>query len=108
MEALSNNILWTRSIGPWCNILQILQRRRKYIRIILPEEHPFTSKNLFGKQKLDFSRSALFHIKTRASNRASSLKYFMSDWLWKHFASSNSPQTSSDLICLTLRPLTLV
>ena len=58
------------------------------------------------KQKLNFSRYVLFHIKTRVS-----LKYFMSYRLWKHFFDSNLPQAPSNLISLmlliTLRPFTL-
>ena len=61
-------------------------------------------KNL-EKQKLNFSRSARFHMKTRAS-----LIYFVNDWLWKQFFASNSIQIPSDLILLTilltLRPFT--
>ena len=57
------------------------------------------------KQKLNFSRSALFNMKTRVS-----LRYFVNDCLWKHFLSSNSPQTPSNLIyfsiLLTVRPFT--
>ena len=44
-------------------------------------------------------------MKTRVS-----LKYFVNDCLWKHFFASNSPQTPSNLIYLTilvtLRPFT--
>ena len=51
------------------------------------------------KQKLNFSRIALFHIKTRVS-----LSFF------KELFASNLLQTPSNLICLTnfvnLRPLT--
>ena len=49
------------------------------------------------QQKLNFSRSALFHMKTRVS-----LKYFVNDCFWKHFFASNSPHTSSNLISLTI------
>ena len=45
-------------------------------------------------------------MKTRVS-----LKYFVNDCLWKHFFDSNTPQTLSNLISLTvmvtLRPFTL-
>ena len=33
MEALSNIFLWTLHTEPWCNMLQTLGRRRKYIGI---------------------------------------------------------------------------
>ena len=33
---------WTRSIDPWCDMLQTLQNRRKYIGIILSDEHSVT------------------------------------------------------------------
>ena len=59
------------------------------------------------KWKLNFSLSALFYMKTTVS-----LKYFVNDCLWKHFLKSNSPQTHSISISLTilvtLRPLTRV
>ena len=42
-------------------------------------------------QTLNFSRSALFHIKTRVS-----VKYFVNDCLLKHFFASNSPQIPSN------------
>ena len=38
------------------------------------------------KEKLNFSRSALFHMKTRVS-----LIYSVNDCLWKHFFARNSP-----------------
>ena len=46
-------------------------------------------KNLV-KQKLNFSRSALFVMKIRVS-----LKHFVNDCLWKHLFASNSPHTPS-------------
>ena len=49
------------------------------------------------KQKWNFFHSALFHIKTRVC-----LKYFVNNCLWKQFLASNSPQSSSNLICLTI------
>ena len=48
------------------------------------------------KQKLNFPRSARFHMKTRVCP-----KYFVNDCLWKDFLSSDSPQTPLDMICLT-------
>ena len=60
----------------------------------------------FEKQKLNFTHSALFHMKTRVV-----LKYFVNDCLCKHLFDFNSPQTPSNLISLTilvtLRPLKL-
>ena len=47
-------------------------------------------------QKLNFSRCALFHMKTWVN-----LKYFVAYCLWKHFFDSNFPHTSSNLISLT-------
>ena len=53
---------------------------------------------------MNFSRSALFHMKTRVC-----LKYFLNDCFWKQFFASKSPKTPSDLIYstifVTLRPL---
>ena len=64
-----------------------------------------SSKNVLKKWPLNFSRGALFYIKTRVSRQ-----YFATDWLWKHFFDFNSSQTSSNLIyliiLLTLRLLT--
>ena len=56
------------------------------------------------KQKLIFSRRALFHTKIRIS-----LKYNKNDCLWKSLLDFNSPQTSffSLTILVTLRPFTL-
>ena len=57
------------------------------------------------KQELNFFRSVLFHMETRVT-----LKYFVNGGLWKQFFASNSTQTSSNLISLTilvtLRPYT--
>ena len=59
-----------------------------------------------SKQKLKFSRIALFRIKTRVN-----VKYFVNDCLWKQSFASDSHQTSSNLFSLTiletLRPFTL-
>ena len=49
------------------------------------------------KQKLNFSRSTLFQVKIRVT-----LRYFVNDCLRKHFLASNSPQTPSNLISLTI------
>ena len=38
MKALSNIFLWTHRTDPWCNMLQTLERRIKYIGIILSDE----------------------------------------------------------------------
>ena len=61
------------------------------------EKFVSTNKNLQQKQKFNFSRSALFHMKTRVY-----LKYFVNDCLWKQFPAFNSAQTPSNLICLTI------
>ena len=37
-KVLSNFFLWTSHTG---NMLQTLERRRKYIGVILPDEHTF-------------------------------------------------------------------
>ena len=49
------------------------------------------------KQKLNFSRCAIFHVKTK-----NSLRFFVDDCLWKHFLASNSPQITWNLIFLTI------
>ena len=49
------------------------------------------------KQKLNFSCSVLFHMKTRVS-----LKYFVNDCVWKPLFDSNSTQTRSKLISMTI------
>ena len=65
---------------------------------------PILAKN-FEKQKLNFSRSALFHMKTRVN-----LKYFVNDCVRKQFFAPTFPQTPPNLISLTilvtLRPFT--
>ena len=65
-----------------------------------------TCKKTLEKQKLNFSHSALFHMKTRVS-----LKYFVNDCFGKPPFDSNSPQIPLNLISLTilvtLRPFTL-
>ena len=49
------------------------------------------------KTEIKPSGSALFHKETRVS-----LKYFVNGCLWKHFFASNSPQTSSHSIFVTI------
>ena len=49
------------------------------------------------KRKLNFSCSALFHMKTTAS-----LKYFVNDCRCKYFFAFNSPETPANLISLTI------
>ena len=49
------------------------------------------------KQEVNFSRSTLFHMKTRVG-----LKYFVNDCLWKPLFDSNSPHTHSNLIVLII------
>ena len=39
MKALGNIFSLTRPTNQWCNMLQTLERRRKYIGIILSDEH---------------------------------------------------------------------
>ena len=56
-----------------------------------------TSKKIFEKQKLNFSRSALFHMKTRLT-----LKCFVNDGLWKVLLASISSKTPPNLISLTI------
>ena len=46
----------------------------------------------FGREKLNFSGSALFHMKTRVS-----LKYFVNDSLWKYLSACNFLPDSSKL-----------
>ena len=38
INTLSNIVLWTHPTDPWCNMLQTLERRRKYIGVILSDE----------------------------------------------------------------------
>ena len=58
------------------------------------------------KEKLNFSHSALFHMKSRVY-----LKYFVNVCVCKQFFAFNLPQTPSNLFFLTnfvtLSPLTL-
>ena len=39
IKVLRNIFLWTHPTDPWCNMLQTLERRRKYIGVILSDEH---------------------------------------------------------------------
>ena len=39
MKAIRNIFLWTRHTDPWYNMLQTLERWRKYIGAILSGEH---------------------------------------------------------------------
>ena len=39
MKVLRNIFLWTRHTDPWYNMLQTLERRIKYIGVILSDEH---------------------------------------------------------------------
>ena len=39
IKVLSNILLWTSYTDPWSNMLQTLERRRKYIGVILSDEH---------------------------------------------------------------------
>ena len=57
----------------------------------------YNQKKTLEKQKLNFSRCALFHMKTRVS-----LRYFVSYCVSKHFFDSKSPQTTSNLFSLTV------
>ena len=43
-KALSNIFLWTFPADQWCNMLQTLEIRRKYIGIILSAEHTLRQK----------------------------------------------------------------
>ena len=53
------------------------------------------SKNIFKNR--NFSRSVLFHMKIRVW-----VKYFVNECLWKQFLSSDSPKTTSSLVCFTV------
>ena len=37
--SLSKIFIWTVPTDPWCNMLKTLERQRKYIGIILSDEH---------------------------------------------------------------------
>ena len=41
MKALSNIFYWTLPTDSWCNMLQTLERPKKYIGFILSDEHTF-------------------------------------------------------------------
>ena len=51
----------------------------------------------FEKQKLNFSPSALFHMKTRVC-----LKHFLHDCIWRQLFASNSPQPPLNVISVTV------
>ena len=56
----------------------------------------YQQKNI-EKQKLNFSHSALFHMKTRVC-----LKYFVHYFVWKQLSLSTSSQIPLSLICWTI------
>ena len=43
IKVLSNIFLWISHTDLWCNMLQTLERRRKYIGVILSDEHTLWS-----------------------------------------------------------------
>ena len=46
IKVSSNIFLWTSHTDPWCNMLQTLEGRRKYLGVILSDEHtPNVTKN---------------------------------------------------------------
>ena len=73
--------------------------------LFYPENENFVNISIKLLQKINFSCSALFHIKTGVCP-----KYFLNGCLSKLFFPSNLPQTPLKFICLTifvtLRPLT--
>ena len=77
INVLRNIFLWTRPIHPWCNMLQTLEKRRKYIGINLSDEHTFASmkarlsyrqkvrpKNYFVVKKYVLKFQVLFFVKS--------------------------------------------
>ena len=67
--------------------------------LVLPLKLKFVSnaKKFTGKQKLNFSRGALFQMKIRVC-----LKYFLKDCLWKQFLVSNLLYTPSKFTCMAI------
>ena len=53
---LSNIFLWTSHTDPWCSMLQTLERWRKYIGVILSDEHTHSGPKCWT---LDSGRSTL-------------------------------------------------
>ena len=39
LKVLGNIFLWTSHTDPWCDMLQTLEKGRKYIGVILSDEH---------------------------------------------------------------------
>ena len=53
MKALSNIFLWTHRTAPWCNMLQTLERRIKYILVSFCQTNPLSREpntSSFGKK----------------------------------------------------------
>ena len=97
-----------RTTSDWGNIRKILNFHRNiaYCPAFLPKwKFRQYYQNTAEKTKLNFSRSALLHIKTRVC-----LKHFVNGCFYKLIFASNSLQTPSKLILLTIfvtwRPLT--
>ena len=95
---LSNNlrltILWNSEMS---------EKSPNFIELLPIVQPSYQNENFFNtskkrkKEKFNFSRSFLFHMKTRVY-----LKYFVHDCTWKQGFASNLPQTYLNLICLTI------
>ena len=70
-----------------------------YCSVFLPKEKLFQSQQkTLEKQKLNYSRRALFQVKARVS-----LKHFVTDYLWKRVFDYCSPQDFCQLISFIIQ-----
>ena len=55
IKVLSNIFLWTSHTDPWCNVLQTVYKRRKYIGVISSDQHTLSNRlaDLSGKIATD-------------------------------------------------------
>ena len=79
--------------NPYLLIAQLVLVHKHFHNIL----RLFNTNKKLENQNLNFSRGALFRMKTRVS-----LKYFVNDGLWKQFFASNLAQTLSNVISLTI------
>ena len=56
IKVLSNIFLWTSHTDPWCNMLQTVKRQRKYISVILSDEH---TRNQYKTFKMNIFAAAV-------------------------------------------------
>ena len=67
IKVLSNIFLWTSHTDPWCNMLQTLERWRKYIGVILSDEHTLRDGSFCKKIAFIRYLTSLFSFKSSSN-----------------------------------------